>query len=59
MVCIRFLVIFVKNIGNFCVFWCGFYILISVWNKGDNFKKIKKTTILSCLLINKAIYVDF
>ena len=26
MVYIGFLVIFVKNIGNFLVFWCGFYI---------------------------------
>nr|DAO02546.1 MAG TPA: hypothetical protein [Caudoviricetes sp.] len=26
MVCIGFLVIFVKNIGNFWVFWCGFYV---------------------------------
>lgn len=27
MVCIRFLVIFVKNIDNFWVFWCDFYVL--------------------------------
>ena len=35
------------------------YILISVWNGCDIFFENKKTTTLSCLFIDKVIYVDF